>query len=75
VVESSPSMPPTPAPVAGSWRAPRVFSSYAHDSDAHAEQVRNLWIFLCAHGFDAHIDRVAAEQRRDWSLWMERQVA
>jgi hypothetical protein len=52
-----------------------VFISYAHDSDAHREQVRNLWIFLRAHGVDARIDRVGAEQRRNWPLWMERQVA
>ena len=56
-------------------RVPRVFISYAHDSDAHREQVRDLWIFLCAHGVDARIDRVAAEQRQDWTLWMEQQVA
>jgi hypothetical protein len=30
-----------------------------HDSEAHREQVRNLWIFLCANGVDARIDRVA----------------
>jgi hypothetical protein len=52
-----------------------VFISYAHDSDAHREQVRDLWVFLCAHGVDARIDRVAAEQREDWTLRMEKQVA
>jgi hypothetical protein len=52
-----------------------VFISYAHDSVAHREAVRDLWIFLCAHGVDARIDRVAAEQRQDWTLWMEGEVA
>ena len=61
--------------VGGGVRAPRVFISYAHDSTAHREAVRDLWIFLRAHGVDARIDRVAAEQRTDWTLWMEQQVA
>jgi SEFIR domain/NB-ARC domain len=54
---------------------PRVFISYAHDSDDHLEAVRDLWILLCENGVDARIDRVAAEQRQDWTLWMEEQVA
>jgi hypothetical protein len=61
-------------------RPPRVFLSYAHDTDAHGsdthrEAVRDLWILLRANGVDAQIDRVAAEQRQDWTLWMEEQVA
>ena len=47
---------PGPAPAAESVRAPRVFISYAHDSDTHRETVRDLWIFLRAHGVDARID-------------------
>jgi SEFIR domain-containing protein len=75
-IELAASVAPTPAaPRAGAVRAPRVFISYAHDSDVHREQVRNLWIFLRGHGVDTRIDRVGAEQRRDWPLWMERQVA
>ena len=54
---------------------PRVFISYAHDSDDHLEAVRDLWILLRENGVDARIDRVAAEQRQDWTLWMEEQVA
>ena len=38
------------------------------------ENVRNLWVFLRAHGIDARLDRVAAEQRQDWTLWMNRQI-
>jgi len=59
----------------GNRRRPRVFLSYAHDSDAHREAVRDLWVFLCANGVDTRIDRVAAEQRQDWTLWMEHEVA
>ena len=54
--------------------SPRVFISYAHDSVAHREAVRDLWIFLRANGVDACVDLVAAEQRRDWTQWMEKQV-
>jgi hypothetical protein len=61
--------PPTSAPP----RA-RVFISYSRDSEAHREQVRDLWIFLRANGIDARIERVAAGQRRDRTLWMEQQV-
>src|SRR3954465_2643957 len=53
---------------------PRVFISYAHDSAEHEERVRNLWVFLRAHGIDAKIDLPAAEQRQDWPLWMSEQV-
>ncbi len=55
-------------------RAPRVFISYAHESDEHAEAVRDLWVFLRANGVDARLDRVAAQRRQDWTLWMEEQV-
>jgi hypothetical protein len=36
----------------------RVFISSAHESDAHAEAVRDLRIFLRANEVDAQIDRV-----------------
>jgi tetratricopeptide (TPR) repeat protein len=55
-------------------RETRVFISYAHESEAHAESVRDLWIFLRANGVDARLDRPAAEQRQDWPLWMGDQV-
>src|SRR5689334_17117158 len=74
VTELSPNVPSTSTRTPESERAPRVFISYAHDSDAHREQVRDLWIFLCANGVDARIDRVAAAQRQDWPLWMEQRV-
>lgn len=55
-------------------RAPRVFISYAHESDQHVETVRDLWIFLRSNGVDATLDRLAAQRRQDWPLWMERQL-
>ena len=52
----------------------RVFISYAHESDAHAEAVRDLWLLLRRNGIDARLDRTAAERRQDWPLWMIEQV-
>ncbi|WP_322767000.1 CHAT domain-containing protein, partial [Frankia sp. Cr1] len=52
----------------------RVFISYAHESEAHAEAVRDLWVLLRRFGVDARLDRPAAEQRQDWPLWMIEQV-
>ena len=74
MTEPSPNVPSTARPIPESVRAPQVFISYAHDSDTHRELVRDLWVFLCANGVDARIDRVAVEQRQDWALWMEQQV-
>ena len=52
----------------------RVFVSYAHDSEAHAEAARDLWVLLRRCGLDAQLDRTAAERRQDWPLWMIQQV-
>ncbi|WP_253888258.1 SEFIR domain-containing protein [Actinokineospora diospyrosa] len=52
----------------------RVFISYAQESDAHREAVRDLWVFLRANGIDAKLDQVAAETRQDWALWMGHQI-
>ncbi len=52
----------------------RAFISYAHESQAHVETVRDLWVFLRANGIDATLDRVAAQQRQDWTLWMMDQI-
>lgn len=60
--------------MAGAAPVVRVFISYAHESEAHAEAVRDLWVFLRANGVDAKLDRVAAQRRQDWTLWMEEQV-
>jgi hypothetical protein len=50
--------------------APRVFISYAHESEAHEALVRDLWILLRRLGVDAKLDLTAAERRRDWPVWM-----
>ncbi|MGH3623771.1 MAG: SEFIR domain-containing protein, partial [Sciscionella sp.] len=63
-----------PGAVASAAPVVRVFISYAHESEAHAEAVRDLWVFLRANGVDAKLDRVAAQRRLDWTLWMEKQV-
>lgn len=55
-------------------RPPHVFISYAHESDHHSELVRRLWILLRQCGVDARLDRVPAQRRQDWALWMADQV-
>jgi TIR domain/N-6 DNA Methylase len=52
----------------------RVFISYAHGNPEHEDHVRRLWRFLCEQGIDARLDRPAAEQRQDWSVWMLQQI-
>jgi hypothetical protein len=64
----------SPGPGAAPAPAPRVFISYARESDEHAEAVRDLWVFLRANGVDARLDRIAAQRRQDWPLWMEEQI-
>ncbi|WP_131770938.1 toll/interleukin-1 receptor domain-containing protein, partial [Candidatus Protofrankia californiensis] len=59
---------------AGAEYRPRVFISYAHESDAHAESVRELYWFLCSRGIDAKCDLPASQRRQDWALWMEQQI-
>ncbi|MBB5958000.1 hypothetical protein FHS29_004608 [Saccharothrix tamanrassetensis] len=50
--------------------APRVFVSYAHDSEEHKELVLRFVTFLRVEaGVDAHFDRWYEGKRQDWSLW------
>jgi len=58
----------------GAMRPPRVFISYADESVEHVELVGRLWRFLRSQGINAKLDRVAAQQRQDWALWMGDQV-
>jgi SEFIR domain-containing protein len=52
-------------------RPPRVFISYAHDSEPHKRQVHDLARFLRAEGgIDVRLDLWDAGMRRDWSTWM-----
>ncbi|MGN9757431.1 VMAP-C domain-containing protein [Streptomyces sp. SD31] len=54
---------------------PRVFISYAHDDDAHIEQVETLYELLRADGLDARMDLYAAATPQDWARWMGRELA
>ncbi|MFJ8535278.1 SEFIR domain-containing protein [Streptomyces sp. NPDC093591] len=55
---------------------PRVFISYAHDDDAHIEQVETLYELLRKKGgLDAQLDLYAGGRPQDWAHWMERQCS
>lgn len=59
------------------WRfcaRPRVFVSYAHDSNRHKEDVRGFCEFLVAVGIDAHLDQWYLNERRDWQRWAAAQI-
>lgn len=56
-------------------KTPRVFVSYAYDSERHGRQVHELARFLRAEGgIDVRLDLWDADQRRDWSIWIIEQV-
>ncbi len=60
------------------WSAPdgrpRVFVSYAHDSEAHKERVLDFCEFLVASGIDAKVDQWDLDERRDWQQWATAQI-
>lgn len=49
-------------------RAPRVFISYAHDSDLHKQLVYEFALFLRANGVEADLDQFHLDERKDWSV-------
>lgn len=49
--------------------APKVFVSYAHESDEHKEQVLAFATFLRQAGIDAVLDLWSVDARRDWYAW------
>ncbi|MGZ3432839.1 MAG: SEFIR domain-containing protein, partial [Isosphaeraceae bacterium] len=52
--------------------APRVFISYSHDSEEHADRVLALADALCDGGIDVILDRyVHPAPAEGWPLWME----
>jgi hypothetical protein len=54
---------------------PRVFISYAYDSEAHKQQVLALATLLRTQlGIDARIDRWYEHERRDWTQWAIEQL-
>lgn len=64
------------ADAAAEQRRPRVFISYAHDDDAHIEQVETLYELLRKKGgVDAQLDMYAGARPQDWAHWMEQQCA
>lgn len=58
----------------GERRRPRVFISYAHDSDEHKNLVLRLGNLLRGHGVDAWLDSYDGDERRDWYAWMTDQI-
>jgi hypothetical protein len=58
----------------GSTDCPRVFISYAQESEAHIEQVRKFGTLLRELGIDAQMDQWHAHERRDWSQWAIEQL-
>jgi hypothetical protein len=53
---------------------PRVMISYAHQSSKHKADVEHLYKFFRANGVDAQLDLIAAEEPRDWALWMTSEI-
>jgi hypothetical protein len=51
----------------------RVFISYAHESDAHKQDVRRLSDLLRANGVDARFDQAAADRPQMWATWVIQQ--
>ena len=55
--------------------APRVFLSYSHDSDEHADRVLALADVLCDRGIDVILDRyVHPAPAEGWPRWMDRNL-
>ena len=55
--------------------APRVFLSYSHDSDEHADRVLALADALCDRGIDVILDRyVHPAPAEGWPRWMDQNL-
>ena len=53
----------------------RVFITYSHDSDEHAQRVLDLAQRLRADGIDANIDQfLLGGPKEGWPRWMQHQV-
>jgi hypothetical protein len=52
----------------------RVFISYSHDSQAHADEAFALANRLRADGIDCSIDQYEESPPEGWPQWMERQI-
>jgi len=52
----------------------RVFLSYSHDSEAHADLVLGLAVRLRRNGVDAWLDRYEPHPAEGWPHWMMNQI-
>jgi hypothetical protein len=68
-----PNPPPGRADDSGRGR-PRVFVSYAHESDAHKRAVAELCSFLINQGMDVRFDQQDRNTRRIWEEWITREI-
>jgi len=53
---------------------PKVFVSYAHESDEHKAQVLEFATFLRRTGIDAVLDLWSTDARQDWYAWAIREM-
>ncbi|HUC57971.1 MAG TPA: SEFIR domain-containing protein, partial [Streptosporangiaceae bacterium] len=53
---------------------PRVFISYAHESEDHKRSVSQFAAFLITEGMDVRIDSEDNQGRRDWQLWASKEI-
>ncbi|WP_329333466.1 AAA family ATPase [Streptomyces sp. NBC_00663] len=71
-------MPLEPAALTGlrysDERGKRVFITYAFDSPAHFEAVRELWYLLRDRGIDARLDLPPGQRQEDWPQWQREQL-
>ncbi len=54
--------------------SPRVFISYTHDSEGHANNVLQLANRLRNDGIEAHIDQYVQNPSEGWPLWMDNEI-
>src|SRR4051794_19752454 len=52
----------------------RVFICYAHEDAGHKASVYEFATFLMDQGIDVMLDTWAEGERRDWDLWMRREI-
>ncbi len=56
-------------------KPPRVFISYAYDSERHKQRVHEFaWFLRAEGGIDVRFDLWDSYRRRDWSVWIIKQV-
>jgi len=55
-------------------KAPKVFTSYAHESEEHNDRVFELSEKLRAEGVDSTIDQYVVSPPEGWPRWTRSQV-